>query len=146
MLQADIKWVDGQWNATVATPDGEKVSVPARSPTKAFNRLQIQLESQGHSVEVEPKYHVPRPIADRYNNFSKKLKLFMELKEFVLPERAEIAKIFTYEYNMPLSVVSKLIGLSPARLGVLLDKMAAGKPVVGRLGRPKRNVEDDDDE
>jgi hypothetical protein len=146
-IQADVKWVDGQWSATALTPDGDKVSAPARSPTKALNRLQSQLERTkgGSTVVVEPKYHVPKPVAERYSTFSKKLKLFMELKEYVLPERAEIAKVFTEDYNMPLSVVSKLVGLSPARLGVLFDKMAAGQSVVGQLGRPKKVVDDDDD-
>ncbi len=150
-IGADVKWENGVWVAHPNSPtgeryvneDGEKIIGQGRSPTKALSRLAAELESAGFSVTVEPKWHVPTPYLARYNKFSKELAQWLMLTKTVVPERAELAQIFVKEYDMPLAVVGELVGLSPPRVGVLLDNMATGKPVMGKRGRPKRDADED---
>lgn len=154
-IVADVRYENGNWVAHPTSPEGqrladlvdangERIIGQARSPTRALSRLQLALENAGHSATVSPKWNVPTPHLARYNKFAKDLAKWLELTESVVPERVDLAQIFTDEYNMPLNVVAELVGLSPPRLGVLLDKLAAGKPLASKRGRPKRDDEEDD--
>jgi hypothetical protein len=141
-LTANVRYTGSIWVAVVDTPQG-KLEASHRRSTKAFARLEsIAREKLGERTTLKPHYHIPKEWEAEYKVFVKKLQLYKELEPYIMETRGRLALGLT-ETGMPGDLVAPLVGVSPQRLGRILDDLAHGKPAYGVRGRPKSKSEDD---
>ena len=145
-LATDVKYdaTEERWVASALDSSGKTSSVKAKSPTQAVRRLTTVLEKDyERPLILEPRLHVPREEQAAYNEFERKLRQFLELRDYINKARKELGFRFVDKYDMPITTVAPLLGLSAQRFGMLKQEWEMGI-TRGSVGRPRKNQDDED--
>ena len=140
MLDTHVRYdpMEERWVATAPDSSGKASSCKAKRPTQAIRRLNRLLEKNHvRPIELVPTLHVPPEEQAAFDQFEKKLRKYLELREFVDKARKELGFRFVDEYRMPIKTVAPLLGLSPQRFGMLKQEWEMGIRR-GSVGRPRK--------